>query len=190
MNQKRFVNIAAIIILLVVVAGGVVYYYVNKQKTPASTPVGQQQTEDKTVDWKIYRNEEYRFEFKYPSGWTLDAPEREHDFYLFPLLATFKLKNSPIAEVSLRINEFGGEVTKTLLAGGKEIIVKRFYDNPCGGSAANIPLKSGFLVLTINECTGRCDHEADPEGLEPFDCKYIKADVLLLNLLSTFKFIK
>lgn len=55
--QNGFSKILLTVILVVVIAGG----FFAWQK------FGAQKMQDETVDWQTYRNDEYKFEFKYPS---------------------------------------------------------------------------------------------------------------------------
>jgi len=66
MSYKAFSKIWIIIILVIFVAGGILawqYFWVPKEEVKAPEEV----IIDETADWKIYRNEEYGFEIKYPS---------------------------------------------------------------------------------------------------------------------------
>lgn len=85
MNQKGFVNITLVVVIVVLV--GVVGYFtfvkkskpIVQQPTPTSTttptktftPIPISTSQDGTVNWKIYSNSEYGFQFKYPSNWRL-----------------------------------------------------------------------------------------------------------------------
>lgn len=59
-----------VIILAAIVSGGVFYCYLNLPKyesLPIKFPQKtEKKTEEETTDWKIYINEKYGFEFKYP----------------------------------------------------------------------------------------------------------------------------
>lgn len=67
------------IVILILVLAGVGYYGYQKYKAKSGLSpkqVGQKQnnqqkSEIDTSNWKTYRNEEYRFDFKYPRNWTI-----------------------------------------------------------------------------------------------------------------------
>jgi hypothetical protein len=82
-----------IIVLVAAIAGGGIlawqYGWIGKNQIPISTPVATSSpqptpTPDETANWKIYRNEDYGFEFKYPpvpSGCELcEIHENEEEF--------------------------------------------------------------------------------------------------------------
>ncbi|OGB74316.1 hypothetical protein A2V68_00985 [candidate division Kazan bacterium RBG_13_50_9] len=62
---KMFERTISIVIILALVlgAGSLIYWYF----VPA-VPISKS-TSDETADWKIYRNEEYGYEMRYPEGW-------------------------------------------------------------------------------------------------------------------------
>lgn len=73
MSRKLFITIAIVFIALV---SGIFAY-----KTWQGRQLAQQSfqnsisVQDKTTNWKVYRNEEYGFEVKYPQTWELIPPE-------------------------------------------------------------------------------------------------------------------
>lgn len=69
MNQRGFVNIISIVVIVALVA--VAWYFALIKKSGSIT----EQTPtypviNKTRNWKIYTNDQYGFEFKYPAEWT------------------------------------------------------------------------------------------------------------------------
>jgi len=61
--MKKFIVISGVIVLLGLVAGGI-YYLLNR--LPEENP-----SETQTPETKTYRNEEFGFEFQYPSDWKI-----------------------------------------------------------------------------------------------------------------------
>lgn len=87
-NQKGFIPV---LIILVVLLGFVGVYYLGTLKpksaieTPNTTPIvsispssvvtSKSATPDPTAKWKTYKNEQYRFEFKYPTDGKLEVSQ-------------------------------------------------------------------------------------------------------------------
>lgn len=93
MNKRKISVAIGIVVTLALLAGGWVWYEKRQKavQVPKWETRGQQKisTED-TVDagdWKVYRNERYGFEMKYPKNWIFE--ERE-DSGFFDQTTTFR----------------------------------------------------------------------------------------------------
>ena len=67
-----------VIILAIVLGGGVLGWQWLEFKKEMKIPEFKlsEKIKDETVNWKTYRNEEYGFEFKYPSNWEIAEGEK------------------------------------------------------------------------------------------------------------------
>lgn len=82
MNQKGFSNI--ILAIVIVIFLGVFGYFAFIKKfepipqqptsttTQTKTPTPTTTPKDETANWKVYRNDTYGFELKYPDNWEVD----------------------------------------------------------------------------------------------------------------------
>jgi len=77
-NIKRgFGSAGLIIVILIILAGGAYFWSQKKVEAPTSTDISVPVVD--TADWKTYQNDEYGFEFKYPSeriAFTFDADNK------------------------------------------------------------------------------------------------------------------
>lgn len=90
-NQKAFAPIILIIILGVLIVatgtGGYYAFYKNSSESPPINENNQLQNQSSTTavsgteDWKTYRNDEYGFEFKYPSEYIVHLDLKNGDRY-------------------------------------------------------------------------------------------------------------
>ncbi len=74
LNQKGIAPIVlAIIVIAVLIIGIAIGYFINKfyviEQPAAPATTSTPPPTDETANWKTYRNEEYRFEMKYPKDW-------------------------------------------------------------------------------------------------------------------------
>ena len=71
---KTNVKYLFIVIILAVFVGGGIFFVIGLMNCSSWWPSIQQipPVEDKTADWKTYRNEEYRYELKYPPDWEIE----------------------------------------------------------------------------------------------------------------------
>jgi len=83
-SKRDSLRIVLVILALVLISGAAAYVSLRIFSKPASMPekpitesippkVPIQTEVDQTSDWKTYRNEEYRFEMKYPNNWILES---------------------------------------------------------------------------------------------------------------------
>ncbi|MEK7552835.1 MAG: hypothetical protein AAB505_01880 [Patescibacteria group bacterium] len=72
-NKNRGFSSIILIIIVILVLGGGYWLWQNQLGSPTSKLVPD--------DWQTYRNEEYGFEFGYPSNWTIEIPGEGDRFY-------------------------------------------------------------------------------------------------------------
>lgn len=198
-------------VAIVVLAGGGVFAYQAwwsgpseppTQESPIGTTPGEflkagERVEDKTANWKTYRNEEYGFEVKYPSGWSIDGRE----FKLYTEADSFaltienkKIYENPRVEMYLNPGGVGYEFLKRTKAEsiviGKqavEFIYAQSEEDPvfrCGEKG--VKTLRGFLDAKLNEYGHR-----DAWFLWGIFCQEGEDYTAVLEqILSTFKFIE
>lgn len=88
-----------IVILLVVLVGGV-FAYKTWQGRKSMEKSESQLTADETANWKVYRNEEYRFELRYPPNWIVEENSGEEIGVLSEYLDTLDRKKDNFFFVS------------------------------------------------------------------------------------------
>lgn len=96
-NQKGIASLLAVIIVIVVgvvVIGGVLaYQYLWAPEEKVEVGEEAEAPKDETADWKVYRNEEYGFEVKYPE--TINS---------IPIVANFN-KFSPVGGTNVTLGD-------------------------------------------------------------------------------------
>ncbi|HLC94422.1 MAG TPA: hypothetical protein VJH96_02550 [Patescibacteria group bacterium] len=119
--SPSFINIFVLLLFAVVIAGAsAVTTYVllntrsNEPQTiaqPTSTPIDTRPTTtDETAGWKVYRNEEYGFEMKYPLNWTITKEGSETSVNL---LRFFVVAFADIIQVEKKNEQRAGEIPCT-----------------------------------------------------------------------------
>ena len=116
-----------IIVILTALVGVGVFYQWQALKEETKIPevkLPRKVTEDETADWKTYRNEEYKFEMKYPKELPVEqgGPLVQPNIFYFgggPYETAISLMVSDISEKeSVSISE-KTEVTEIIVAGKK-----------------------------------------------------------------------
>ncbi len=93
MNKKISTPIAIIIIVLLAIIVGciVIWQYLDM---PEKEIVSEEITlGDETADWKVYRNEKYRYEIKYPNDWNSPIESGDTDALTGNYSGFFKIGN-------------------------------------------------------------------------------------------------
>lgn len=83
MNNSAFSKIWVVVIVVVFIAGGIFAWQYLK--------VPKEITEDETVNWKVYSNEAYKYEIKYPPNLKTAKEEAEKLDMDFPLETTRRM---------------------------------------------------------------------------------------------------
>jgi len=85
LNRKISTPIAISVILILAVVVGIIDYWqyikirdFEFEMTESKIPE-KEKKEDGIVNWQVYRNEEYGFEFKYPDDWVYFEEEEKHE---------------------------------------------------------------------------------------------------------------
>ncbi len=180
-NRPFFYFLAISIIILL----GVYYYsqlFVIELDEIPQTEI-QSQITDETADWKTYRNEEYGFEFKYPTEWVVRDNSSVSTDLLYLTLTTsmggsssIKITNIPfnstipqvLSGITLPLN-----LTKLELAGKPALRYDTAHDG-CGSENLEIDLWQKVLSISVAGCDGD-----NPISLDNDDVQ---------KIISTFNF--
>lgn len=205
MNKKLIIGIITGVILLIggyfVFSKKLVLSVVNRQQNFSVTATPTISSID-TSDWKTYRNDEYGFEFKYPvNQFILSTKNTDGDYFRRSGV------NDPFYRVSLRfavsdegpcdhygisgVNE--NSAKKLVLANGTPFY--RFKNtatelNTCFGPGC-ISIESLYLTLWKSQCYFVVFlTEAHSLNHSDIETAFEQLDIVVQNILSTFKFIK
>ena len=115
-----------------------------------------------TSNWKTYRNEEYRFEFRYPSSYTISEPNKKVDYEPILLLPYSDLNVTKVAELETTWNVMPPEpmrtkyeaynwypnVTLKFFADSNRTIIGKCYDHldTVGGSTSTVSINSNTFA--------------------------------------------
>jgi hypothetical protein len=129
-NKTKLIAILAVIVIGVI---GISAYLLQgtgrqqKELTPVSpTPASPQVPEIDTSDWKVYRNEEHGFEFKYPKDFTLqegyNLPDKPRGTLFYGLELSKQIDETTRIKFSFSIGEKPRDLSL------HDLIVKESYD--------------------------------------------------------------
>jgi hypothetical protein len=117
---------------------------------------------DPTANWKIYRNEEYGFEFKYPENFGANVWRP----YFWPPKATVVVEEDPIAKGCPDFpSGYQNIITKNVGINGIDFVIHKASDGAAGSSyisycyVAEKDMKYyvvNFLIRTTNGCGENC----------------------------------
>jgi len=79
-GKTNWKYILIVLILAVIVGGGVLWWIKKEEVAPIEFPEikkPEKVVEDETANWKVYKDEVYGFEIKYPKDWTIEEAKIE-----------------------------------------------------------------------------------------------------------------
>jgi len=188
--MKKPVIITIIFVIILALIGGGVFWYLKEKDKPANPPVTENENQPSenpkseitnpkseiinTDDWLTYRNEEYGFEFNYPSN----LLRSKNEYYNVVLSNTLANININILNEGLDPNTIKSpigivrkESLEKAVVGGKNSYRFKDGDMGYGGNSYRIPLdNSHTLILWFVTEGGYYNNEK--------------------KIISTFKFIK
>lgn len=184
MTQKGFGLIAIIIgiVILLAVGTGVGYLVGKKPVEPGVAPAPSQPkiaeivqeipaVKDETADWKIYRNEKYGFELKYPADF---EKYTETSVKVF-----FRQKSNPRVTFNVYVNPYVGFEGYAEYKSSKQVVVD------------GISSKIGFRKSNDNQLFISTWINQGGNGYKIYTFAYgdeQAIEKLFLSILSTFKF--
>ncbi|MFZ2521896.1 MAG: PsbP-related protein [Minisyncoccia bacterium] len=178
-KHHYFVIVLVLICVLLLMSGYLVFQNVREeQKEVVVVSESVTVPQDDISTWKTYRNEEYGFEFKYPSDWEIinnglikpnGREEESEKIYFFP---DFNNDNLEIEAWFVQLNGYSDSHSLVEIDGVRAIRSKESHD--ISGIVTYILLKTIPNRAVLNfQIRG-----SSPEGLKIYD-----------QILSTFKFI-
>lgn len=191
-NLKWFVVAPVTFVAVLAILAGTGYYIYQKQiAKPKPVPVAQQpetqmpkaqnletaqKSEIDTTGWQTYRNEEYRFEFKYPQGWEIKGNEI-HDLKSDAYVAIAKLENPENLS-------FADWWEKSTIIGGRPTLLHGSGDIEING------VKAKIMYMPENK-SGWHIHIADSRNniFSLFASGKPDQENIFDEVISTFKFI-
>lgn len=212
-DLAKMIIILAVIISIGTMAGSLKYLAelsrpqpitVQPSPNPTSNPTSEKNLDsekDETADWKIYKNEEYNFEFKYPANWDASSGElnwlgeggASYDPYKLIAIKPSEIQGDSLVNMVCKsqvsyeemVNFFSGpnhnikvlEDVKFGKRNGKLISDYNIY----------VKTESRFIIIETSE-KGKCTlFQPTVENSEyPFSSKY---NPIIEKILSSFKFI-
>ncbi len=205
-STQRNSKIIWVTILVIVFLTGCVstwqYWQAPKQevKTPQRKTPEEITQKNETADWKIYRNEEYDFEFEYPGIYEKKEEYKECRLWegtyedvnprLFVCVAssvwlqvldpeelTFSEYVDKIINKDLKL-----ESKKTTSVGGKEAVnlTYRLLGSGAYGSMTLLEKDGKIYMFSLERPTSECD----------YDLKDINVFTVYSQMLSTFRFLE
>lgn len=143
-NQKGFSKVAIIIIVLILIGGAYFVFSKKDKNIPAQNTENKNSQLSQSIDgdlsmnnWKAYRNDQYGFEFKYPTNW-YGHPGQNPKGISVLLLKTKELPNLGGTEtyaygdqIVVKVSDLIGRYDKKLSK--EEYIQENFPDDGFGG---------------------------------------------------------
>jgi hypothetical protein len=174
-----------IVVILAAIAGGWIlgyqFWWVAKQEVKApEIKLPEKITQDKTANWKIYSNEKYGFEIKYPDDFKIDEFPGEVVFYKGEKLTIppgSVLDPYPIALVIYNRGKDCGDCSVFTL---ENITIAGYH----AVKAITNNQLTDYLWITGERNTVRINYGAHDKEDK------VKSDVTFNQMLSTFKFIE
>lgn len=189
-NQKGIASLIIILIVvgILVIGGGTVYYFMLNQKSNRSESniSNSNATADETASWKIFRDDRYGFEMKYPPELEISETEQEGAIYFHEIRDDGYLTSPWLSIQILSLSdsndqqkEYGDRKTDTkkseIIIDGK--IATLYMVNPM--DKAERSRKSVFIKSTDGKFVIYIDLFEETFGGD-----------LYKNILSTLKFFK
>jgi len=197
-SKTNWKFILIILILAILVGGGILgYLRYFKREMISLTKFPEikkpEKIEDETANWKTYRNEEYKFEVKYPPDWGIDK-ERSFATDFRPQ----EMEKNYVC-ISIRFDKF--------FSSSIEEYLKKAGDEYALSKARCLEEKRAILVNIGGQEAFRCENLPDPfpstatlisignfiyqlEKVGTEICRNFNTEKIFNQILSTFRFLE